>query len=64
MVFRNQAFQKTMKKSMPLCIHFNKRGETIIGDTAFNVIKNDQVRALKSFETGKTNSFIQFTRTL
>lgn len=55
---------ESMKESMPLCIHFNKRGETLIGDTAFNVIKNDQVRALKSFETGKTNSFIQFTRTL
>jgi len=55
---------ETMKESMPLCIHFNKRGETLIGDAAFNVIKNDQVRALKSFETGKTNSFTQFTRTL
>ena len=57
-------FSETMKKSMPLCVHFNKRGDILIGDTAFNVIKNDQIRGLKSFEAGKTTSFIQFTRTL
>ncbi|MCE1169677.1 MAG: Hsp70 family protein, partial [Sphingobacteriia bacterium] len=54
----------TLKESMPLCVHFNKRGDIFIGDAAFNVIKNDQVRALKSFEPVKTNSFNQFTRTL
>ena len=54
----------TLKESMPLCVHFNKRGEILIGDTAFNVIKNDQIRALKTIEPVKTNSFNQFTRTL
>jgi molecular chaperone DnaK len=55
---------ETMKESMPLCVHFNKRGDILIGDTAFNVLKNDQTRGLKLFEKGKTNTFNQFTRTL
>jgi molecular chaperone DnaK len=53
-----------MKESMPLCIYFNKRGDILVGDTAFNVIKNDQTRGLKFFEKGKSNTFSQFTRTL
>jgi molecular chaperone DnaK len=53
-----------IKDSMPLCVHFNKRGDNLIGDTAFNVIKNVKTRALKLFEKGKTNTFSQFTRTL
>lgn len=55
---------ETFKDSIPLCIHFNKRGDILIGDTAFNVLKNDQIRGLKFFERGKSNTFIQFTRTL
>ncbi|MFZ1791521.1 MAG: Hsp70 family protein [Saprospiraceae bacterium] len=55
---------ETFKDSMPLCVHFNKRGDILIGDTAFNVLKNDQPRGLKFFERGKSNTFIQFARTL
>ncbi|HRI00876.1 MAG TPA: Hsp70 family protein [Saprospiraceae bacterium] len=54
----------TMKESMPLCVHFNKRGDILIGDTAFIVLKNDQTKGLKLFDKGKTNTFNQFTRTL
>jgi molecular chaperone DnaK len=55
---------ETLKDSIPLCVHFNKRGDVLVGDIALNVIKNDQTRALKSFDSNRTNSFIQFTRTL
>jgi len=55
---------ETFKDSMPLCVHFNKLGDTLIGDTAFNVLKNDQTRGLKFFEREKSNTFSQFTRTL
>ena len=55
---------ETFKDSIPLCIHFNKRGDILIGNTAFNVLKNDQISGLKFFERGKSNTFIQFTRTL
>jgi molecular chaperone DnaK len=53
-----------LKDSIPLCVHFNKRGDILVGDVAFNVIKNDQTRGLKFFEKGKSNTFSQFTRTL
>lgn len=53
-----------LKDSMPLCAHFNKRGEVIVGDPAYNIMKTDNTRAIKTFEKGKTNTFIQFTRTL
>ena len=54
----------TLKDTMPSCVHFNKRQDILVGDTAFNVLKNDNARALKTFEKGKTNSFIEFKRTM
>lgn len=54
----------TLKDTLPSCVHFNKRKDILVGDTAFNVMKNDNTRALKSFEAGKTNTFIEFKRTM
>ncbi len=54
----------TLKDTLPSCIHFNKRQDCLVGDTAFNVMKNDNTRALKTFEKGKTNTFIEFKRTM
>lgn len=54
----------TLKDTVPSCVHFNKRQDILVGDTAFNVMKNDNTRALKSFEAGKTNTFIEFKRTM
>jgi molecular chaperone DnaK len=54
----------TLKDTLPSCVHFNKRQDILVGDTAFNVMKNDNARALKSLEKGKTNSFIEFKRTM
>ena len=54
----------TLKDTVPSCIHFNKRQDILVGDTAFNVMKNDNSRALKNFEKGKTNTFIEFKRTM
>ena len=53
-----------VKDAMPLCVHFNKKRDTIVGDAACNVIKCDNARALKTFEKFNSNSFIGFTRTL
>jgi molecular chaperone DnaK len=36
----------------------------MVGRTAANVLKNDNTRALKTFEAGKTNTFIEFKRTM
>ena len=54
----------TLKDTFPSCIHFNKRQDVLVGDTAFNVMKTDSARALKTFEKGKTNTFIEFKRTM
>jgi molecular chaperone DnaK len=54
----------TLKDTVPSCIHFNKRQDILVGDTAFNVLKNDNSRALKTFEKGITNTFIEFKRTM
>jgi molecular chaperone DnaK len=54
----------TLKDTVPSCIHFNKRQDILVGDTAFNVMKNDNTKALKTFEKGKTNTFIEFKRTM
>jgi molecular chaperone DnaK len=54
----------TLRDTLPSCIHFNKRQDILVGDTAFNVMKNDNSRALKTFEKGKTNTFIEFKRTM
>jgi molecular chaperone DnaK len=54
----------TLKDTIPSCIHFNRRQDILVGDTAFNVMKTDSARALKTFEKGKTNTFIEFKRTM
>jgi len=54
----------TLKDTLPSCVHFNKKRDILVGDSAFNMMKNDNARALKTFNTGKTNSFIEFKRTM
>lgn len=54
----------TLKDTVPSCVHFNKKQDVLVGDTAFNVMKNDKVRALKSLGAATTNTFIEFKRTM
>ncbi|MDR0431228.1 MAG: Hsp70 family protein [Tannerellaceae bacterium] len=54
----------TLKDTVPSCVHFNKKRSILVGDPAFNVMKNDNTRALKTFQAGKTNTFIEFKRTM
>jgi molecular chaperone DnaK len=54
----------TGEDTLPSCVHFNKRKDIMVGRTAANVLKNDNTRALKTFEAGKTNTFIEFKRTM
>ena len=50
------------KDTLPSCVHYNKRKDILVGDTAANVLMNDNTRALTNFEPGKTNTFIEFKR--
>ena len=54
----------TLKDTIPSCVHFNRRQDCLVGDPAFNVLKNDNARALMTFKKGKTNTFIEFKRTM
>jgi len=55
---------ETLKDTFPSCINFNKKQDCIVGDAAYNVMRNDNARALKTFEKGKTNTFFEFKRTM
>ncbi|KGE86289.1 MAG: Hsp70 family protein [Phaeodactylibacter xiamenensis] len=53
----------TLKDTMPSCVGFNKKGATLVGDSAFNNYKSDKLRSMKGGKT-KTNTFIEFKRTM
>jgi len=60
----------TIKKSdtgedtFPSCINFTRRKDVLVGRIAFNAMKTDSARALKTFEKGLSNTFIEFKRTM
>ena len=54
----------TLKDTLPSCVHFNKKKDNLVGDPAFNVMRNDSTRALKNFKKDNTNTFIEFKRTM
>jgi molecular chaperone DnaK len=54
----------TQKDIMPSCVNFNKAQDTLVGDLAFNVMRNENTRSLKSFKKDKGNTFIEFKRTM
>lgn len=55
---------ETLKDTIPSCITFSRKQDILVGDTAYNVLKNDSARALKTFEKGQKNTFIEFKRTM
>jgi molecular chaperone DnaK len=54
----------TGKDTLPSCVHFNRRKDTLLGDGAVNAMKNENAYMLKTFEKTKSNSFIEFKRTM
>src|SRR5688572_23541841 len=54
----------TLKDTLPSCVHFNRRKDTLCGDVAVNAMKNENIYMLKTFEKAKSNSFIEFKRTM
>lgn len=48
----------------PSCISFNKKQAILVGQPAINGLNLDNTRALKTFESGKTNTYIEFKRTM
>ncbi|MDR2026313.1 MAG: Hsp70 family protein, partial [Prevotellaceae bacterium] len=54
----------TLKDTVPSCVNFNRRKDVLTGDAAFNGMRTDSARALKTFEKDRTNTFIEFKRTM
>lgn len=55
---------ETLKDTIPSCVTFSRKQDILVGDTAYNVLKNDSARSLKTFEKGQKNTFIEFKRTM
>ena len=53
-----------MMDTVPSCVNFNRKKSILVGLSAFNTMKNDSAVVLKTFEKGKTNTFIEFKRTM
>jgi len=54
----------TLKDTIPSCVHFNKKRDILVGDQAMNIIKKENIHALKTGETSKSNTFVEFKRTM
>lgn len=54
----------TLKDTTPSSINITKKQDILVGDTAFNTMKNDNARALKTFKKENVNSYIEFKRTM
>lgn len=52
------------KDTMPSCVHFTRKKDIWVGDPAIDALIKDNVRALKNFEKSKSNSFLEFKRTM
>ena len=53
-----------LKDTMPSCVSVNKKGGIKVGDGAYNTMKQDKRRATKSMQAEKSNTYIEFKRTM
>ena len=54
----------TLKDTIPSCVYVNKKKAVQVGDTAYNAMKRDKLKAMKSFDAEAVNSFSEFKRTM
>lgn len=54
----------TLKDTMPSTVGFNKKGSTLVGDGAWNNLKSDKLRAMRTWDNSGSNTFIEFKRTM
>ncbi len=53
-----------LKDTMPSCVYINKKKAFQVGDVAYNAMKSDKLKAMRSFDASASNSFIEFKRTM
>ena len=54
----------TLKDTMPSCVFINKKKSIQVGDSAFNAMKRDKLKAMKNFDAEMSNSFMEFKRNM
>jgi molecular chaperone DnaK len=54
----------TLKDTMPSSVYINKKQAIQVGDSAYNALKRDKLAAMRNWSGGRSNSFIEFKRTM
>nr|WP_319266409.1 Hsp70 family protein [uncultured Draconibacterium sp.] len=54
----------TLKDTMPSCVYINKKKAIQVGDSGYNAMKRDKLKAMRTFDADASNSFIEFKRTM
>lgn len=54
----------TLKDTMPSCVYINKKKAIQVGDSAYNALKRDKLKAMLTWDSSDDNSFIEFKRTM
>ncbi len=50
--------------TMPSCVSYNNKKDVLTGNSGVSKLKNDRTNALKNFKKEKSNTFIEFKRTM
>ena len=54
----------TLKDTIPSCVYINNKNSIQVGDSAYNAMKRDKLRAMRTWDKSDLNSFIEFKRTM
>ena len=54
----------TLKDTLPSCVSFTRKKQVRVGDSATNDLKQDKARSTKTMQSGTSNVFIEFKRTM
>ncbi|WP_055445566.1 Hsp70 family protein [Lacinutrix himadriensis] len=69
-IARMENGEATIKKTdrqvdtMPSCISINKKKAIQVGESAFNNLKREKLKAMKNWQEDSANAFIEFKRTM
>ena len=54
----------TLKDTMPSSVYINKKKAIQVGDSAYNALKRDKLKAMKTWNDSDSNAYIEFKRTM
>lgn len=54
----------SLMDTMPSCVYFNRKGAIHVGLAAYNALKDEKLNAMKNWDSGNDNTFIEFKRTM